>query len=95
MSKYKVAWSKTYHVSGEVEIEAVSEAHAVQRVEDEMGNGHNNEFNLTHEDLIIREYKSLGYELDRLSTSVETIEETLKAGIDLLNSKDDGSSDLR
>ena len=37
MSKYKVAWSKTYHVSGEVEIEAVSEAHAVQRVEDEMG----------------------------------------------------------
>ncbi len=37
MSKYKVAWSKTYHVSGEVEIEAVSEAHAVQRVKDEMG----------------------------------------------------------
>ena len=37
MSKYKVAWSKTYHVSGEVEIEAVSEAHAVRRVEDEMG----------------------------------------------------------
>ena len=36
MSKYKVAWSKTYHVSGEVEIEAVSEAHAVQKVEDEM-----------------------------------------------------------
>jgi hypothetical protein len=37
MSKYKVAWSKTYHTSGEVEIEAVSEAHAVQKVEDEMG----------------------------------------------------------
>ena len=35
--KYKVVWSKTYHVSGEVEIGAVSEAHAVQRVQDEMG----------------------------------------------------------
>ena len=35
--KYKVAWGKTYYASGEVEIEAVSEAHAIQRVEDEMG----------------------------------------------------------